>query len=222
MSLTPFLAAAAPLTAAAALVVLAAFASSTKVRALALLSAFVLFAASPDAVGAVGLTDGRSLAAASTGMAVAVAAAGLIAAVLAVLLAVERSGRTPAIAHGATPFQRAGKRRSVEVRAIRMRNLLKKGRQKLETVNEMHRFFELATRNSQITVCYQDTDLRYRWIVNPRLGFASEDVVGKTDAEVLPDDGQAIVIGHKRRAITTRATQTFEVELPEPEVGERS
>jgi PAS domain S-box-containing protein len=101
-----------------------------------------------------------------------------------------------------------------------MQNLLKKGRQKLETVNEMHRFFELATRNSQITVFYQDTDLRYRWIVNPRLGFASKDIVGKTDEDILPEEGRAVIVGHKRRAITTRATQTFEVELPEE--GERS
>nr|WP_255720335.1 PAS domain-containing protein [Acuticoccus kalidii] len=78
----------------------------------------------------------------------------------------------------------------------------------------MHRYFELATRNAQITVFYQDAKLAYQWIVNPRPGLAPIEVLEKSDDEVLPEAVRPLVIGHKRRALATNTTQTFEIELP--------
>lgn len=219
-TLPALVAAAAPLLVAAALAVLAVFAASLKVRLLAVLAAGVLVGTTPAGGELAGLPEGASLAAAYPTVAVATIVAALAAAVVAALLLVERSGRPASVVHERVPFRRAGDARAFEVRQRRMRDLLRRGRQRLETVNEMHRYFELATRNSQITVFYQDTDLRYRWIVNPRLGFAAEEIVGRTDDEILPQNGRAVIVGHKRRAIETRTTQTFEVELPEG--GERS
>jgi len=206
---------AAPLGAAIALAILAAFAASVKVRLLGALLAFVLVSTSPEAASLTGVVGGGSLAASNAPVAAAAAVAAFAATLVAALLVAERAGRSASVIHHGIPFGRSGEQRAVDRRTARMRDLLRKRREKLETVNEMHRFFELATRNSQITVFYQDTDLRYRWIVNPRLGFATKDIVGRTDDEIIPADGRAVIVGHKRRALTTRTTQTFEVELPE-------
>lgn len=214
-SLSSILSTAAPLGAAVALVVVAVFAASLKVRVLAALSGFVLLAVSPETAAIVGAQNGVSFAGSNTTVAAAAGLASLAAALIAGLLVVERTGRPASVVHHRIPFSRAGEQRAFEVRTARLRDLIRRDRKKLETVNEMHRFFELATRNSQITVFYQDTDLRYRWIVNPRLGLKSEDIVGRTDEDILPEDGRAVIVGHKRRALATRSTQTFEVELPE-------
>ena len=45
--------------------------------------------------------------------------------------------------------------------------------------------YETALRGSQVTVYTQDRDLRYTSISNPMLGRAIEDILGRTDAEIL-------------------------------------
>ncbi|GAB5377063.1 MAG: hypothetical protein AcusKO_35250 [Acuticoccus sp.] len=74
-------------------------------------------------------------------------------------------------------------------------------------------YLELATRNSQISLYLQDADLVYRWVLNPRLGILSDDLVGKSDHEVMPKDQHNLVIGHKTRAIETGQAQTFETSV---------
>ncbi|MEM9223832.1 MAG: PAS domain-containing protein [Pseudomonadota bacterium] len=96
-----------------------------------------------------------------------------------------------------------------------MRRLLMREHKKHEGASEMFRYVELAVRNSQITIFMQDADLRYRWIVNPRLQLDAENAVGRTDYEVLPESMHALVVGHKKRALATRSTQSFEIEFPE-------
>jgi PAS domain S-box-containing protein len=63
--------------------------------------------------------------------------------------------------------------------------------------------FEVALRNSHVVVSEQDLDLRYTWVFNPKLGFAIEDIVGKTDRELMQpacaDELEAI----KRKVIAT-------------------
>ncbi|MBJ3774591.1 PAS domain-containing protein [Acuticoccus sp. 2012] len=119
----------------------------------------------------------------------------------------------------ALPARRAAARakarelRVSEVKRRRLSGLLRREHRRLETVNEMHRYFELATRNSQITVFYQNADLRYEWIVNPRSALTPSHAIGRTD-DVLPEAIRPMVIGHKRRALTTSSTQTFEIEVP--------
>ena len=44
---------------------------------------------------------------------------------------------------------------------------------------------ETALRGSQVTVYTQDRDLRYTSISNPMLGRSIEDILGRTDAEIL-------------------------------------
>lgn len=46
--------------------------------------------------------------------------------------------------------------------------------------------FNVALKNSPIVVFNQDLNLYYTWIYNPNPGFNESDVIGKTDAELLP------------------------------------
>lgn len=133
--------------------------------------------------------------------------------VTSLLLLRERlAGRGVIAELGALRSASVTQRRVSAAKQRRLSSLLEREHAKLETVNQLQHYFELATRNSQITVFYQDTDLRYRWIVNPRSVLSPRDVVGLTDDELLPESSRAVVIAHKRRAISTGQTQTFELE----------
>lgn len=60
----------------------------------------------------------------------------------------------------------------------------------LESLNERLRLneerFRLAISGSPTLVFTQDRELRYTWILNPRPGFLSEDMLGKTDEDIFP------------------------------------
>lgn len=61
--------------------------------------------------------------------------------------------------------------------------------------------YETALRGSQITVYTQDRNLRYTSISNPMLDRAVDDILGRTDEEVLPRESGAAVIALKREAL---------------------
>lgn len=82
-------------------------------------------------------------------------------------------------------------------------------------LQEVKQLYDAATSGAQITVFSQDSDLRYTWVHNPRLGLSVEDVVGKTDDELVPEPALATMSGHKRRVLETGEPETFEVEIPE-------
>jgi PAS domain S-box-containing protein len=57
----------------------------------------------------------------------------------------------------------------------------------------------------------QDTELRYTWMYQPQLGYSTEQVVGKTDAELLPAELARQATAVKRRALETGARARAEV-----------
>ncbi|MEM8552782.1 MAG: PAS domain-containing protein [Pseudomonadota bacterium] len=145
-------------------------------------------------------------------VAVLAAAAGVCA-----LRAVFVSART-------TPFAMSGGRQRDEAPsdtqarsgiAAPLRALLHREHDKFTSAHDMIRYVELATRNSQITIFLQNAKLEYAWIVNPRLGLSREHVIGRSDYEIIPEEGRALVVGHKERAMATGRPQAFEVELKE-------
>jgi two-component sensor histidine kinase len=73
--------------------------------------------------------------------------------------------------------------------------------------------YEMALRASQVTVYTQDRELRYTSISNPILGRAIEDILGRSDEEILPPDGGAAVIALKRDALATGQPKRAEVAL---------
>ena len=73
--------------------------------------------------------------------------------------------------------------------------------------------YETALRGSQVTVYTQDRDLRYTSISNPMLGRAIEDILGRTDEEILPPDGGTTIIALKREALASGQQKRAEVAL---------
>jgi PAS domain S-box-containing protein len=73
--------------------------------------------------------------------------------------------------------------------------------------------YETALRGSQVTVYTQDCDLRYTSISNPMLGRSVEDILGRTDAEILASDGSAAMIAVKREVLASGEAKRAEVPL---------
>lgn len=73
--------------------------------------------------------------------------------------------------------------------------------------------YETALRGSQVTVYTQDRDLRYTSVSNPMLGRAIEDIIGHTDAEILPPNGGATVISLKREVLASGQPKRAEVAI---------
>src|SRR5690349_20668182 len=73
--------------------------------------------------------------------------------------------------------------------------------------------YETALRGSQVTVYTQDRDLRYTSISNPMLGRSMEEILGRTDAEVLSPEGGATIVAAKREVLATGEAKRIEVSL---------
>jgi len=75
--------------------------------------------------------------------------------------------------------------------------------------------YETALRGSQVTVYTQDRDLRYTSISNAMLGRSVEDILGRTDGELLPPDSGAAITALKREALATGQPKRAEFALSE-------
>lgn len=61
--------------------------------------------------------------------------------------------------------------------------------------------YEKALRGSHVTVSTQDRDLRYTSVTNPVLDFAIEDILGRTDHEILPSEICSRVVALKQEVL---------------------
>jgi PAS domain S-box-containing protein len=75
--------------------------------------------------------------------------------------------------------------------------------------------YEKALRGSQVTVYTQDRDLRYTSISNPIAGLTIEDILGRTDEEILPPASAASTTAVKREVIASGQPKRVEVMLNE-------
>jgi PAS domain S-box-containing protein len=73
--------------------------------------------------------------------------------------------------------------------------------------------YETALRGSQVTVYTQDSDLRYTSISNPMFGRSIEDILGRTDDEILSTDAGAAMVSLKREALATGEPKRAEVAI---------
>ena len=69
----------------------------------------------------------------------------------------------------------------------------------------------IALASTNIAVFNQDLDLRYTWMYQPQLGYTSEQVVGKTDTELLPAQDAPGIIKIKSRVIETGGAERAEI-----------
>ncbi|GAB4576871.1 MAG: hypothetical protein Tsb0019_02740 [Roseibium sp.] len=92
------------------------------------------------------------------------------------------------------------------------------GRSRSE-LNRINDRFEKALTGSNISVFSQDRDLRYTWIHNPRFGFEPTEVIGKTDADVMPVATAEEIEPMKRRVMETGKSESTCIALEDEETG---
>ncbi len=76
----------------------------------------------------------------------------------------------------------------------------------------------VALSNINMAVFHQDRALRYTWMYQPQLGHLPEDVVGHTDAELLPPEAARQVAELKQRVLETGETVHEEVTVAAKDV----
>ncbi len=78
-------------------------------------------------------------------------------------------------------------------------------RQQREALRLNEERLRVALSCASISVFNQDRDLRYTWIQAPDGGLAAEEVIGKTDLELLPEPEAAALTAIKQRVLKTGA-----------------
>ena len=98
----------------------------------------------------------------------------------------------------------------------RLQGILRDMTDRKKAEEEMRRSeerFRVALKHSPITVFNQDRDLRYTWIYNPQL-YWQNDVIGKTDEEILGTRRAADLMNLKRQVLNSGASLREEVLVP--------
>lgn len=73
--------------------------------------------------------------------------------------------------------------------------------------------FRMALATYPIILFNQDRELRYTWIYNPTLGYSIEEILGKTDAELMFSSDALRVMEIKRRVLTSGVGVKEEVQV---------
>jgi PAS domain S-box-containing protein len=73
--------------------------------------------------------------------------------------------------------------------------------------------YETALRGSQVIVYTQDRSLRYTSISNGMLGRSVEDILGCTDADILPPDTASRVVALKKEALASNQSRQAEIAI---------
>jgi PAS domain S-box-containing protein len=77
--------------------------------------------------------------------------------------------------------------------------------------------YETALRGSQVTVYTQDCDLRYTSISNPMLGRSIDDILGRTDEDILPAESRTTIVDLKKEALASGQAKSAEVAITDGE-----
>jgi PAS domain S-box-containing protein len=78
--------------------------------------------------------------------------------------------------------------------------------------------YEIALRGSSVTVFTQDRDLRYTSISNPFLGFKIEEILGRTDNELIPVENRPPVVSVKQEVLQSGEAKDREVQINDGQI----
>ena len=84
-------------------------------------------------------------------------------------------------------------------------------REKLLRENNMR--FQIALAAAPIVVSNQDLDLRYTWMRNPPMGLTIEEVIGRTDDDILGVEEAKPLTTIKRRILRTGCGERQEIQI---------
>ncbi len=97
----------------------------------------------------------------------------------------------------------------------RLRTLEREQRRLMEELGNTLQRYEIGMQGSNVTVFTQDRELRYTSISKPMFGKTVNEIVGRTDEEVLPTANRLTIVGFKREVLKTGASQKQEVKIVE-------
>lgn len=96
--------------------------------------------------------------------------------------------------------------------SVMMRDVTdRKHAEEMARANEVR--LQVALSNINMAVFQQDRALRYTWMYHPQLNYLPEQVVGRTDAELLPPEAARWVTELKQRVLETGARVHDEVSV---------
>ncbi|MEM9734491.1 MAG: HWE histidine kinase domain-containing protein [Pseudomonadota bacterium] len=78
--------------------------------------------------------------------------------------------------------------------------------------NSRGALLQRAIDGSDITVFYQDVELRYQWVENPLKGWSADLILGRGDDDIMPPEMARKTIAAKRHALNTRRTNRITVD----------
>jgi PAS domain S-box len=81
--------------------------------------------------------------------------------------------------------------------------------------------YETALRGSQIIVYTQDRNLRYTSLSNGMFGRSVEDILGRTDEEILPGGAASRIVDLKHEALASGQSKRAEMAIEDPQEGVR-
>jgi PAS domain S-box-containing protein len=99
-----------------------------------------------------------------------------------------------------------------------VRSLESEQRRLAEELGTALQRYQTALRGSNVTVFTQDPDLRYTSISNPFLGRTVEEIVGQTDADLMPAANRDAIIGLKTEALQTGQPVDAEIHVIDAEL----
>lgn len=101
------------------------------------------------------------------------------------------------------------------VDVTRLRTLEREQRRLMEELATNLQRYELGMQSSNVTVFTQDRELRYTSISKPMFGKTVNEIIGRTDEEVLPAANRLSIVGVKRELLKTGQSQRQEIRVVE-------
>jgi PAS domain S-box-containing protein len=100
---------------------------------------------------------------------------------------------------------------SLRVECHRLERQIGAQKLELESLRAGYARYETALHTSKVIVYTQDRDLRYTSISHSMLGHSIEEILGRTDDEILPAESVAPVVALKREALANGTLQRTEM-----------
>ena len=95
---------------------------------------------------------------------------------------------------------------------------LSERRQMEDALRKSETLFRFIATNSPDVIFSQDLDLKYTWVVNPDWPFTAEQVIGKTDWDLLPQNEAQKLSELKMRVLETGESVRRELYLSQGEI----
>jgi PAS domain S-box-containing protein len=111
-------------------------------------------------------------------------------------------------------WRRRGQTQDSQIRTLETEQLRLTG----ELATLLQRY-EIALRGSNVTVFTQDLDLRYTSISNDFLGYKVDEIIGRTDDDLIPFESREAVTELKRSVIESGQSKDREMQISDGEIS---